>query len=143
MRKSASRLFALAICVAFLTSIMITASARASDYFDSYNISATAAGGGKVRVSVLVNGTRTMQEIGTTSIAIYEYQSSSSSYTKVYTYTTSNTTGMTVKNDYSMGKSVTYQGTPGKYYYAIVTLYAKDASGSEKLLVNTNIVTAT
>lgn len=143
MKKHFFRMLSVALCFALIAAIALPACARASDYFSAYTITASAKGSGIVRFGNLVNGTKTMQEIGFTKIAVYEYQTSSSSYVNVYNYTTSNTTSMTVINDDSHARYVDYKGTPGKIYYATVTLYAKDASGSEKLSVNTNIVTAT
>ena len=54
-----------------------------------------------------------------------------------------------VDNDYMTWKNlayasidVYYQGTPGTKYFAYIGCYARDASGSEILYFNTNVVTA-
>ena len=113
---------------------------RSSDYFGCTEVWATATGSGKFIVEFDINATHTMTEVGATSIAIWEKESGNSSYTKVKTFTRYNTSGLIENNSaFAYGK-LSYTGKAGAKYYAIVTLYAKDSSGSETMHQDTNTV---
>ena len=81
-----------------------------------------------------------MEEIGASKIRIYEQQSNGT-YSNVYTYTRDDD-GMMFTNDYWANSDVTYQGVSGRKYYAAVSLYCKDSTGSQTITRNTNVVTA-
>ena len=74
--------------------------------------------------------------------ALDAIQSPVSLYDPVYTYTRTNTSGMTRTNNVEHFKSVTYQGTVGTKYFATIAFYAEDDEGSETLYCDTNVVTA-
>lgn len=117
------------------------AAARASDYFAVTEAKATALGGGKVLIEFDVTSTDFMDELGALHIVIKEEQSSGT-YKSVKTFSRYNTSGLIEKNEDCAAGSVTYYGTSGKKYYAIVAFYAADESGSEILNQGTNTVTA-
>lgn len=139
-RHLCSLIAALTLSVALLVPVACAA-ARASDYFAVTDAVAYAEENGKILIEADVCATETMDEIGVKSITIYEKQSDGY-YDDVKTYTRYNTSGMIATNIYEHFKSITYQGTIGKKYYAEIGFYAKNSSGSETLYYDTNIVTA-
>ena len=134
-------LFAAFILSVVLLVPMACAAARASAYFAITHAVAYAVKNGKILIEADVCATGMMDEIGVKSITIYEKQSNGY-YDDVKTYTRYNTSGMISTNNYEHFKSITYQGTIGKKYYAEIGFYAKNSSGSETLYYDTNIVTA-
>ena len=120
---------------------MACAAARASDYFAVTSAVAYAEENGKILIEADVCATETMAEVGVKSITIYEKQSDGY-YDDVKTYTRYNTSGMIATNNYTHFKSLTYQGTIGKKYYAEIAFYAKNSDGNETLYCDTNVVTA-
>lgn len=113
--------------------------ARASDYFSRTQDWCTALDDCKVLVEFDVVATHTMTTLGASSIAIWEKQSNGT-YKQVKLYTRAD--GIMHSNAYYAYDSVTYQGTEGTKYYAVVTYYATDANGAEALTSTTNTVTA-
>lgn len=129
------------ILTAVLLVPMACAAARASDYFAVTSAVAYAEENGKILIEADVCATETMAEVGVKSITIYEKQSDGY-YDDVKTYTRYNTSGMIATNNYTHFKSLTYQGTIGKKYYAEIAFYAKNSDGNETLYCDTNVVTA-
>lgn len=119
------RLWAIALAILIIASCL-TAFARASDQLASYNVTVSAQGSGKVRVSASVGGTHSsMIEIGFPTIALYE-KNGSGNWTCVevinseYNYSAG-----------SHGYRFTYQGVAGRQYYAYASYYAKDSVGAD------------
>ena len=70
-----------------------------------------------------------MQEIGVSTIEVYR-SSDQSNWIKIKTYKKANYSQMTDANTYSHAGYVTYDiASPGYYYTAYVTFYAKNSSG--------------
>lgn len=136
------------ICLVMALSLLIGAfpvaqavEARASDYFWYTDVRATPQGGGKLIVEFDVGSTEIMTELGASKIVIYEQQSNGT-YAAVKTFTRYNTSGMIVKDDSCVYNKVSYSGTSGTKYYAVITFYAKNAKGSETKQRTTNTITA-
>lgn len=144
MKAKFIRIISLALSFVLVFGMTLTANAasqRASDYFAFTEVWATATSNGKFTVEFDITSTDYMQELGASSIYIYEQQSDGS-YDNVKTFTRYNTSGLIEKNVDCAYGIVTYQGTPGVKYFASVALYAKDSSGSETLYSRTNTITA-
>jgi len=92
---------------------------------------------GKVKVTINVNATGIMSELGASSVTIYKQDG-----TAVATFEKNTTQGMTAKNSSRYSGSVTYNGTTGQKYYAVVICYASRSSGTSKQTVRTASVTA-
>lgn len=119
-----------------------SALAMASDYFWYTCAYATALGGGKVLVEFDIDATHIMEEVGATDVYIYEQQSSGA-YKNVYTFISDDYYSSMIDTNSAFGNGeVTYQGIPGRKYFATVAVYAKDSEGSETRYYDTNIVTA-
>lgn len=136
------------ICLVMALSLLISAfpiaqavEARASDYFWYTDVLATPQGSGKIIVEFDVGSTETMTELGASQIVIYEQQSNGA-YAAVKAFTRYNTSGMIIKNGSCACGRVSYSGTSGTKYYAVITFYAKNANGSETKQRTTNTITA-
>ena len=120
----------------------VGATTRASDYFGSTAVYATALGGGKVLVEFDINATHTMLEVGATDVYIYEQQSNGD-YENVYTFTSDEYYSDMMDTNSAFGNGeVTYQGISGRKYFATVAVYARDSQGSETRYYDTYVITA-
>lgn len=124
------------ICSLF-TSLALAATLRASKYISSYN-AVIYSSGNEITVDCSITGTGRMKTLGIKSVKIY-----SSNGTNVATY--SHTAD---GYEYLMGSdtgrktaSVTYTGTSGKSYYAVVVFYASDGSGGDSRSYTTKTIT--
>lgn len=113
---------------------------RASDYFSIYSTSATSSAKGEVVVDFIIYAKSTMNTIGATKIVIQEKNGTAweESTTKVGTVYN----GLLGSNTDEFSGSYTYSGVSGRTYRAIVTIYAKDAFGSDSRTVVTKSVVA-
>jgi hypothetical protein len=112
------------------------AQAHASIYISAFAASIRADGNGKVSVLYDITGTGIMEEIGSTTITVYE----NGNVIKTYQYTT--TPSMMAYNTSCHGGSVTYSGTAGKSYYATVAFWAGKQGGGDARTKTTLTVTA-
>ena len=135
------RMVALVFIFLLMVNISGFASARASEYFGYTSVYATALDDGEVLIEYDIDPTHTMLECGARIIWIYEGQNNSD-YEVVRTYRMEDYPDM-IQHDTIIGDGeITYPGTPGKDYYALVGVYAKDQYGSETIYFPTNVVTA-
>ena len=144
MKQFIYRFGSLAIVLALALTLvlpMACAAEQASDYFSVTSAVAYAESNGVILIEADACATGMMDEIGVESITIYEKQSDGQ-YDDVAVYTRYNTTGMIRTNNFEHFKSVTYQGTVGKKYYATIAFYAENDEGSETLYRDTYVVTA-
>lgn len=116
------------------------AAIMASDYLTYYSAYALTESGGKVIIEFEVDGTGRMDLVGSSYIVVQE--KSGSTWKGISTYFGSVSNGMLDDSAYSHIGSITYTGTPGKEYRALVTVYAKDSTGDDSRTLTTNIVTA-
>lgn len=138
MKKKAIAIF---FAILLISGISGFAAARASEYFSCTAVYATALDDGEVLIEYDIDPTHTMLECGARVIWIYEGQNNSG-YEIVRTYRMEDYPDM-IQHDTIIGDGeVTYPGTPGKDYYALVGVYAKDQYGSETIYFETNVVTA-
>ena len=127
--------------VILLVSISTTALARASEYFGCTAVYATALDDGEVLIEYDIDPTHTMLECGAKMIYIYEGYNNKN-FKVVDSFHMDDYPDM-IQHDTIIGDGeVTYPGTPGKDYYALVGVYAKDQYGSETIYFPTNVVTA-
>ena len=112
-------------------------SARASNYFLSYDAQLSAAGNGKLRISGTVDALSIMSSIGIAYFRVYLADG-----TFVTTVPGSTTNGLLVSNSDTYSGSFTYQAVSGNRYYVVVTFICRNASGYEYKNYRTNTVTA-
>ena len=138
MKKKTIAIF---FAILLITSISGFAAARASEYFSCTAVYATALDDGEVLIEYDIDPTHRMLECGARAVWVYEQQSNGD-YEEVFEYLMEDYPDM-IQYDSIIGDGqVTYPGTPGKKYYALVALYAKDQYGSEIISFYTNVVTA-
>lgn len=111
----------------------------ASAYISSYSVSLINGGNGKLKVDFAVTGTGVMSKIGSTCIKIY---TGSGSLVATIRNTDPGRSGMLKSNDYYHSDVETYNVTPGSYYVK-VSIYAKNSSGSDEIVVTTGCKTIT
>ena len=135
------KIVAIIFALILLVNISGFAAARASEYFSCTAVYAFALDDGEILIEYDIDPTHTMLECGARVIWIYEGQNNSG-YEIVRTYRMEDYPDM-IQHDTILGDGeVTYPGTPGKDYYALVGLYAKDQYGSETIYFPTKVVTA-
>ena len=82
MKRIGQKQLSLLLCLVLLFTMAIPAGARASDYFNNTYVSATAVGGGTLRIKVDVAASGIMQELGATEIIVHERQAGAHLYAK-------------------------------------------------------------
>jgi len=132
--RMASLMLAVFLCLSLFSPV---AQARSSDYIFSYAASMNPDGGGKVSVWFDVTGTGKMEEIGSTTITIYE----NGVLVKTFQYST--TPSMMAYNTAIHVSSVSYYGVAGNSYYAYVYFWAAKQGGGDSRSVKTTTITAT
>jgi hypothetical protein len=108
-----------------------------SDYIYSGHASITKGTGGSITIMFDVIGYGTMTKLGALSIKLY-----TSSGSLVKTFSASNSSNLMGSNVASYSGSVSYAGTSGTSYYAVVTFYASNNSGTGTSTFTTPTVTA-
>lgn len=134
MKKTLNRILCCLMAICTLTSLLCTtASARSSDYLDAYRAGVVAKSGGKLVIAIDVCALGTHDMVGTSKINLYE-SSNGVDFTRIKTYNYKDYPKMMAYNTFSHVEDVvTYNGTPGKYYFADVCFYAgKDGGYDEK-----------
>lgn len=116
---------------------------RSSYYLDSYRAWLDPQDDGVIEVVVDVQATGYMDDVGALNIAIYESADDGDSWDLVRAYAASMTPGM-LQHDKLLyyDRPVSYQGIVGLDYFAVVTVYAGDSTGSDSRDYVTTSVTA-
>lgn len=135
----------LALAILFTLNVIVCsalAAVQASNYINTYSASTSAASGGKISVNVQVRTFGNMTKIGATKIVI-EQSTNGSTWKAVKTYNSSSVATMLSSGSSYNKTPVTYQGTKGARYRAVVTCYAADGNDSDSRGYTTSPVTAT
>lgn len=135
------RIVAIIFALILLVNISGFAFARASEYFGYTAVYAFAKDAGEILIEYDIDPTHRMLECGAKIVYIFEEQSDGD-FEVVFSYHMDDYPEMIQHNSIIGDGEVTYQGTPGLQYYALVGVYAKDSSGSETIYFYTNVVTA-
>ena len=131
MKKKLCRVLAFMLVLALCSGIPAMAvEPRTNSYISSGAATITDNGDGSVTVGFDVAGTGKMTKIGASYIYI---KNSSNTTVKTYSYPTYSS--LQGSNRVSYGTTVTYNGTKGVTYHAVVVLYAANSSGSGTLTV--------
>lgn len=125
------RILRIAVCLVLVFSLIGTAVAYASTesnaYISSIGGAVSVANDGTVTVNFGTHGTDLMDKIGASAISIYE----NGQFRKTYFATNPlYTATMMGTNDYDFYGYVTYAGTKGNTYRALITFYAEKDGGS-------------
>ena len=134
MRRLGNRpiVFLLVLCLPLgLASTTAEAAARrSSEFFAYYGVGTTGKSGGRICVTVSVQGRSQMDVIGANSVTIYESKDGSNYY-PVTTYRAADYPEMLGSGLFYSATVVTYNGTVGYYYKAKVAVYAENDTGCE------------
>ena len=106
-----------------------TSEPRASLYLDSYAIGVNAKGSGKMSVTFIVYGARTMDKIGAQKIVVEEWDGKE--WGNPITYTADSYSNFYATKAAEHTASVTFYGVPGLQYRATLTAYAELNGGSD------------
>lgn len=143
MKMSVKKFVALIVSLALCIGTATAASARSSLYLHSYRSWLSTGDNGAIGVVVQVQATTYMDEVGASRIQLFESQDGGESWETVKIYLKSIFPQLVARNDYFYYEiPVTYAGTPGYQYYAIVSMYAGDSTGSDTRHYVTGVVTA-
>jgi len=143
--KKLKRFLCTALAVCMLTGILTTmasASERSSAYLDSYRAFLTAKGSGRVSVTVDVRGTNYMTDIGAETIYIFE-STDNVDFTMVATYEVEDYPDMMGSGSFYYETPIIHEGTAGRYYFAVVDVYAGNSSGGHTRQYETVSIRAT
>lgn len=111
----------------------------ASYYIAGYSAGVINGGNGKIKVSFDVTGTGVMTSIGASAISIYK---SNGTYVTTIYYFSSGRSGMMGSNKvYHSDTESIYVGAGS--YYAVITFYAGNSSGSDSKTAQTSVRTVT
>ena len=142
-KKSTALFLVLALLTAALAVPACALDSRSSLYLSYYRAWLTPKAGGKINVTIDVQAVDDMDYVGAKRVEIYESSNGGASYRNVRTYLCSLEDGMLVENDVLYYDTpISYQGTAGYKYYAMVTVYASDSTGSDSREYQTTTVTA-
>lgn len=147
MKRYWKKATALFVALVFLTAaIAIPAGAvtgRSSLYLSCYRAWLTPVSGAKINVNVDVQAVGYMDNVGSTKIEVYESADGGSTWGNPRLYFSALEDNMLVQDDYLYyDTAVVHQGTAGYKYYAVVTVYAGDSTGSDTREYQTTTVTA-
>ena len=126
------------IVLAFATLMMIPVSAatedstRASNFFHSFSTYITQTSTTKFKVWFDVSAVAMMDELGVCEIEV-QRSSNNSSWTPMFNYYPQYYSQMVAEDTASHGSYISYTGTTGYYYRALVTFYAKNSTGTGKM----------
>ena len=141
-KKRASSVL-LVICMGISVILCKPAAAivASSEYLDWYRATLTAKSGGDIAITVSVDACGDMDKVGASEIYLYESSTGTSFHcAEIYEYSEYPTM---MGSGWNYHKApVTYKGTPGYAYYAIVYCYAGDSSGHDEKQYTTSIVYA-
>lgn len=117
----------------------LTANARASLYLSDYlAILSEGHDSGELIISFSVDATGKMDQVGINKIVLYRTDGN-----ETITIFGSTRNGLIEANTYETSGDYTFTGlTSGAYYYAVVTVFAKDASGSDARAITTKTMQA-
>ena len=127
LKRCSTRVLALCYAVLLALTLPVSALARASDYIRNYTVNVYTSGQ-KIYTEFNVRATGEMTKLGASSIKIYEYPYNSSD---IVNTKTEYSTGMTTTNSYSYSNTITYTGESNTKYKVVVTVFARDSSGSD------------
>lgn len=136
-QKFTSHILSLCLVIAMITTF---AAARSSAYLSMYSAGCNPRSGGEIAIWVDVTGTKPkMDRIGADKIYLYE-STDGTNFTRVKIFKSTDYPNMMVSNANDYYKTaVTYQGTPGYYYCAVVYVYAEYDGGSDTKTYETSI----
>ncbi len=128
MKKHSIRVAAACLAVLLLLLVPVNAAVTASDYISGYFIDVYIANKNQVKIEFSVSATGKMTKAGAYEIRIYEQQGTKWALVETMDEFSD---GMTDTNCYGFTNTVTYTGLRNTRYKVAVTIFARDATGSD------------
>lgn len=143
MKKSLKAVICLILAIGLLSSFASASAVfpRSSMYIGYYTASISAGQNGAISITARVVGKGSLDEIGVSSITIYE-SSDGKSYTKYGTFYSDDYPSMMGSGSVYEKKAFEFMGTVGYTYKATVNCYGRSGSGSDTKPYSTGSVTA-
>ena len=144
MKNAVKRGGSLLLALVMLVGITVTfVSARSSWYIDAYKAWLTPEAGGVIDVTIDVQANYIMDEVGASRVQIFESKDDGNTWTSNRIYLKGLFPELVTTNDFIYYDTpISYPGTPGYKYYAEITVYAGDSTGSDTKEYTTGVVTA-
>lgn len=141
MRKCLALLLAIVLIIPFYAFSAAAAEPRASYYLDAYTAYVCAMGSGDLEIWYEVYATKDWTDVGVLTIQLFvsEDNTESSNWTWVETFRHTDFEQMLVHGTWYNISHVDYEGTPGMYYKAYVTIYAGDESTGDSRYIWTEV----
>lgn len=142
MKRIISRVTVFAFSVMLLIGT-VSASARSSLYLDGYRAWLTPKSGAKINVNIDVQAVGDMDDVGALDVTIYESSDGGTTWDNDATYYSALFPELLDHDTYLYYDTpISHQGTAGYKYFAVVTVYAGDSTGSDSREYTTTTVTA-
>lgn len=142
--KKTTALFLVVSLLMVILAIPVSAGLdRSSLYLSYYAAWLTPKNNGAVDVTIDVQAVGDMDDVGATSVIIYESSNGGTTWSAVRGYSSDLVPDMLAHDTYLYFDSpITHIGRPGNQYYAIITIYAGNSTGYDTREYITPIITA-
>jgi len=141
--KKASALFLTILMAASLAVPAFAGSSRSSLYLDAYRAWLTPESGAKIDVTIDVEAVDDMDDVGALSVEMYVSSDGGSTWDRDGSYSNALFPELLDQDTYwYYDTPISHQGVAGYKYFAVVTVYAGDHTGSDSREYTTPTVTA-
>lgn len=137
MKNMIKRVIAVAMVCVMALSVAALAAEQASDYISAKGGGIIPTGGGEMVIEFSVIATGMMDELGASSVYIYNEDDVLEDSIHC---TDPGCSDMMTTDDYSWDGEVYWEGVSGERYYAVITFYAKDSTGDDYRSYTTSTV---
>lgn len=142
-KKATALLLTLALLLAAIAIPAGAVTGRSSLYLSYYRAWLTPESGAKIDVTIDVQAVDDMDDVGASKVEIWCSTDGGSTWSRVRTYLKGLYPELLDHDTYLYYDTpISYQGTKGYKYYAVVTVYAGDSTGSDSREYQTTTVTA-
>ena len=143
LKKATGLLLAVSLLVVAFAVPTSASLERSSLYLDCYRAWLTPQSGGKINVTIDVQAVDDMERIGALEVVMYESSDGGTTWSRNGTYTSALFPALLQENTYWYCETpITHQGVAGRKYFAVITIYARDSTGSDSREYQTTTVTA-
>lgn len=141
--KKAPALMLTLLLAAALAIPAVASSARSSLYLSGYRAWLTPESGAKVDVTIDVQAVDDMDDVGALAVEMYVSSDGGSTWSRDGSYASALFPELLDQDTYwYYDTPISHQGVAGYKYYAVVTVYAGDHTGSDSKTYVTHTVTA-
>ena len=143
LKKTTAILLAVTLLVISFAMPASAAVERSSLYLSCYRAWLTPQSGGKINITIDVQAVDYMDNVGALTVEMYESTDGGVTWDRDGTYRSALFPELLQQDTYWYCETpITHQGTVGYKYFAVVTVYAGDSTGSDSKEYQTTTVTA-